>query len=77
MRLGDLGRVHRFRRVTYQSGDVSITGKLEFFQAMEHDGLNGVALTIGGWVSHPLGVDEEIKIHADGPDASSGQYRGY
>ena len=71
MRLGDLGRRHRFRRVTYTSKDLSITGVLEFFQVIENDGLKGVALTIGGWVSHPLGVDEEIDIHLDESDELS------
>jgi len=62
MKVGDLKREHRFRRVSYNSGDLSITGTLEFAQAMEHDGLNGVALTIGGWVSHPLDPEEHIEL---------------
>lgn len=64
MRLGDLDRGHRFRTVTYESEGTSITGALEFYQPMEHDGVNGIALTIGGWVSRPLDPDDQLKLHA-------------
>lgn len=64
MKLGDLELKHRFKEVTYDSGNVAIVGPLEYFQRLEgrrHE----MVLTIGGWVSHPLPLDAQIIVHED------------
>ncbi len=63
MRVGDLDRGHRYRRVMYVSGEVAISGTLEYFQTLRIGERFKQVLTISGWVSHPLELDDEIEVH--------------
>lgn len=63
MKLGELGSEHRYQRVTYTSPLVVITGTLDYFQTLENGGPRKRVLTIGGWVSPPLGLDDELELH--------------
>lgn len=63
MRIGNLRLAHRFRRVTYTSATVAITGTLDYYQGVQIDGADKQVLTIGGWVSHPLDPDDHLEFH--------------